>query len=158
MIKEAIKTAVEGNDLSFDTARAAMDEIMRGEASPAQIAAFLTALRMKGESVDEITACASVMREKCTRLPFEQEVMDIVGTGGDCANTFNISTVTSFVVASAGVPVAKHGNRSVSSKCGRCRRSGGAGSQARPSRLSKAEGCWSRRACASCSPPTTTPL
>ncbi|SHI21459.1 anthranilate phosphoribosyltransferase [Sporobacter termitidis DSM 10068] len=118
MIKEAIKTAVEGVSLPFETAREAMDEIMRGEATPAQIAAFLTALRMKGESIDEITACATVMREKCTRLPFDREVMDIVGTGGDEAHTFNISTVTSFVVATAGVPVAKHGNRSVSSKCG----------------------------------------
>jgi anthranilate phosphoribosyltransferase len=95
-----------------------MDEIMRGEATPAQIAAFLTALRMKGESIDEITACAAVMREKCTRLPHETEVMDIVGTGGDGAHTFNISTVTAFVVAAAGVSVAKHGNRSVSSRCG----------------------------------------
>ncbi len=96
-----------------------MDEIMRGAASPAQIAAFLSALRMKGESIDEITACATVMREKCTRLPYDgREVMDIVGTGGDGAHTFNISTVTAFVVAAAGVPVAKHGNRSVSSRCG----------------------------------------
>lgn len=118
MIKEAIKSAVEGYDLSYDAAMEAMDEIMRGDATPAQIAAFLTALRMKGESIDEITACAAVMREKCTRLPFENEVMDIVGTGGDEAHTFNISTVTAFVVAAAGVPVAKHGNRSVSSKCG----------------------------------------
>lgn len=119
MIKEAIKTAVEGYNLPFDTAKEAMDEIMRGAASPAQIAAFLTALRMKGESIDEITACASVMREKCTRLPYDgREVMDIVGTGGDGAHTFNISTVTAFVVAAAGVPVAKHGNRSVSSRCG----------------------------------------
>jgi anthranilate phosphoribosyltransferase len=118
MIKEAIKTAVEGNNLTFETAKEAMDEIMRGEATAAQIAAFLTALRMKGESIDEITACATVMRERCTKLPNETEVLDIVGTGGDCSNTFNISTVTAFVVAAAGVPVAKHGNRSVSSKCG----------------------------------------
>jgi anthranilate phosphoribosyltransferase len=118
MIKEAIKTAVEGNNLTFETARDAMDEIMRGEASAAQIAAFLTALRMKGESIDEITACAAVMRAHCTRLPCDMEVIDVVGTGGDCAQTFNISTVTAFVVAAAGVPVAKHGNRSVSSKCG----------------------------------------
>ncbi len=118
MIKEAIKTAVEGNDLAFETAKEAMDEIMRGEATSAQIAAFLTALRMKGESIDEITACATVMRERCTKLPNTTDVIDIVGTGGDCAQTFNISTVTAFVVAAAGVPVAKHGNRSVSSKCG----------------------------------------
>jgi anthranilate phosphoribosyltransferase len=118
MIKEAIKTAVEGNNLAFETAKAAMDEIMRGEATAAQIAAFLTALRMKGESIDEITACAAAMRAHCTKLPCDIEVLDVVGTGGDGANTFNISTVTAFVVAAAGVPVAKHGNRSVSSKCG----------------------------------------
>jgi anthranilate phosphoribosyltransferase len=118
MIREAIKKAVDGNDLTFDLAREAMDEIMRGEATNAQIAAFLTALRMKGESIDEITACAGVMRSKCTRLPVDREVIDIVGTGGDGAMTFNISTVTAFVVAAAGVPVAKHGNRSVSSRCG----------------------------------------
>lgn len=118
MISEAIKTAVEGCNLSFDTAKEAMDEIMRGEATQAQIAAFLTALRMKGESIDEITACATVMRERCTRLPHDKEVLDIVGTGGDRSFTFNISTVAAFVVAAAGVAVAKHGNRSVSSKCG----------------------------------------
>lgn len=118
MIKEAIKTAVEGNNLTFETAGGAMDEIMRGEATAAQIAAFLTALRMKGESIDEITACAAVMRAHCTKLPCDIEVLDVVGTGGDGAHTFNISTVTAFVVAAAGVPVAKHGNRSVSSKCG----------------------------------------
>lgn len=118
MIKEAIKTAVDGKDLSFATAKEAMDEIMRGEATNAQIAAFLTALRMKGESIDEITACATVMRERCTKLPGKIEAIDIVGTGGDESHTFNISTVTAFVVAAAGVPVAKHGNRSVSSKCG----------------------------------------
>ena len=118
MIKEAIRTAVEGNNLTFDAARESMDEIMRGEATAAQIAAFLTALRMKGESIDEITACAAVMRAHCTKLPCDIEVLDVVGTGGDGAHTFNISTVTAFVVAAAGVPVAKHGNRSVSSKCG----------------------------------------
>ncbi|NCB31572.1 MAG: anthranilate phosphoribosyltransferase, partial [Clostridia bacterium] len=96
----------------------AMDEIMQGQATNAQIAAFLTALRMKGESIDEITACATVMRERCTKLNHEQEVLEIVGTGGDEAFTFNISTISAFVIAAAGVPVAKHGNRSVSSKCG----------------------------------------
>ncbi|MEL4105227.1 anthranilate phosphoribosyltransferase [Oscillospiraceae bacterium WX1] len=118
MIREAIQTAVEGMDLPFDTAREAMDEIMRGEATNAQIAAFLTALRMKGETVEEITACAAVMREKCTKLPCDGAVLDIVGTGGDASNTFNISTVTAFIAAAAGIPVAKHGNRSVSSQCG----------------------------------------
>jgi len=118
MIQEAIKYAIEKNDLPYETARQAMMEIMQGMATPAQIAAFLTALRMKGESVGEITACAAAMRECAARLPHDLEVLDIVGTGGDEAFTFNISTVSSFVIAAAGVPVAKHGNRSVSSKCG----------------------------------------
>ncbi len=118
MIKDAVKTAAEGRNLSFDVAKEAMDEIMRGDASPAQIAAFLTSLRMKGETVDEITACATVMRAHCARLDTSGDVMDIVGTGGDESYTFNISTATAFVVAAAGVQVAKHGNRSVSSKCG----------------------------------------
>lgn len=118
MIREAIKTAMDGENLTFETARAAMDEVMRGEASSAQIAAFLTALRMKGESIEEITACATVMRESCIRLSHESDVAEIVGTGGDESYTFNISTVSAFVAAAAGVPIAKHGNRSVSSKCG----------------------------------------
>jgi anthranilate phosphoribosyltransferase len=118
MIREAINAAVGGNNLTYETAREAMDEIMRGEATNAQIAAFLTALRMKGESIDEITACAAVMRAHCTKLPHDTEVLDIVGTGGDEAFTFNISSVSAFVIAAAGIPVAKHGNRSVSSKCG----------------------------------------
>ena len=118
MIQEAIRQAIDKKDLSYETAKESMREIMRGEASPAQIAAFLTALRMKGESIDEITASAAVMRECCTRLPHDMEVLEIVGTGGDEAYTFNISTVSAFVAAAAGVPVAKHGNRSVSSKCG----------------------------------------
>ena len=118
MIKEAIKKAIEKEALPFETARQAMLEIMQGAATPVQIAAFLTALRMKGESIDEITGCAAAMRECCTKLPHDLEVLDVVGTGGDEAFTFNISTVSAFVIAAAGVPVAKHGNRSVSSKCG----------------------------------------
>lgn len=118
MIQEAIRFAIDKNDLPYETARQAMLEIMQGTATPAQIAAFLTALRMKGESIDEITACAAAMRECGTKLTHSLEVLDIVGTGGDEAFTFNISTVSAFVVAAAGVPVAKHGNRSVSSKCG----------------------------------------
>ena len=118
MIQESIKLAIDKNDLPYETARQAMLEIMQGMATPAQIAAFLTALRMKGESVGEITACAAAMRECCTRLPHKLDVLDIVGTGGDEAFTFNISTVSAFVIAAAGVPVAKHGNRSVSSRCG----------------------------------------
>ena len=118
MIKEAIRTVIEKEDLPFETAREAMDEIMQGRATNAQIAAFLTALRMKGETIEEITACATVMRDRCTKLVSDGDVLEIVGTGGDEAFTFNISTVTAFVVSAAGVPVAKHGNRSVSSKCG----------------------------------------
>jgi len=118
MIKDAIHTMIEKKDLSFETARQVMDEIMQGQATNAQIAAFLTALRMKGETIDEITACATVMRERGVKLRHSQDVLEIVGTGGDEAYTFNISTVSAFVVAAAGVPVAKHGNRSVSSKCG----------------------------------------
>lgn len=118
MIQEAIKRVVEGQNLDFYTAKTVMDEVMSGQATNAQMGAFLTALRMKGETVDEITACASSMREKCSSLHTDREVMDIVGTGGDEVGTFNISTTTAFVVAAAGIPVAKHGNRSVSSKSG----------------------------------------
>lgn len=118
MITEAIQRAISGEDLEYETARMAMEEIMEGRATQAQIAAFLTALRMKGESIGEITACASVMRDKAIRITPSFDVMDIVGTGGDEAGTFNISTTTAFVVSAGGVPVAKHGNRSVSSKSG----------------------------------------
>ncbi len=118
MIKEAIYRLMSREDLSLETAKAVMDEIMRGEATQAQIAAFLTGMRMKGESIEEITACAMVMRKHCTTLTHEGDVLDIVGTGGDEAYTFNISTVSAFVISAAGIPVAKHGNRSVSSKCG----------------------------------------
>lgn len=118
MIKEAIHKLVLSQNLDKETAEQAMREIMGGEASPDQIAAFITTLRMKGETVDEITACASVMREKGFKLQHENDVMEIVGTGGDEVGTFNISTTSAFVVAASGVPIAKHGNRSVSSKSG----------------------------------------
>lgn len=118
MLSQAISQAIDGKDLDFATAKAAMLQMMNGGAGNAQIAAFLTALRMKGETIEEITACATVMREKCLKLKPDVDVLDIVGTGGDQANTFNISTITSIVVSAAGIPVAKHGNRSVSSKCG----------------------------------------
>lgn len=118
MIVEAIHELMNGNNLSFEMAETVMDEIMSGEATNAQMGSYLTALRIKGETTQEITACAKVMRKHCTKLTPNRDVMDIVGTGGDEANTFNISTVASFVVAAAGIPVAKHGNRSVSSKCG----------------------------------------
>lgn len=118
MIQQAIHEVIQGQDLSFEAAREVMNEIMSGETTPAQMAAFLTGLRMKGETIDEITACATVMREKAVRLEPDFPVIDIVGTGGDEAGTFNISTTSAFVVAAGGVPVAKHGNRSVSSKSG----------------------------------------
>ena len=119
MLKDAIKKLTERKDLTAEQARAAMDEIMSGEAPPAQIAAFLIAMRMKGETVDEITGCARVMRDKVSRLnPKRRPLVDTCGTGGDGANTFNISTTAAFVVAGAGVAVAKHGNRGVSSACG----------------------------------------
>lgn len=118
MIKEAIHELAGKKDLTGKTAREVMNEIMDGKATPSQIASFITAMRMKGETIEEITALAQVMREKCTKLVPEKDVMDIVGTGGDELSTFNISTIAALVVSAAGVPVAKHGNRSVSSKCG----------------------------------------
>ncbi len=118
MIKEAIQKLLEGENLPFEMTKAVMDEIMSGTATNAQIASFITAMRMKGETIDEITACAAIMRKYGTKLKHDGDVLDIVGTGGDRAYTFNISTVSSIVISAAGVPVAKHGNRSVSSKCG----------------------------------------
>lgn len=118
MIKEAIKLATEGKDLSVEQATEAMTEIMTGVATQAQTAAYLTALVVKGESVDEITASAKAMRAVAAPCPIGEDCMDIVGTGGDGANSFNISTCSSFVVAAGGVKVAKHGNGSVSSKSG----------------------------------------
>ena len=119
MIKEAIAKLTNFEDITFMEASEAMTEIMNGQASPAQLSAFLIALRMKGETIDEISGCARVMREKAEKVELgSDDAMDIVGTGGDGANTLNISTCSAFVVAAAGVPVAKHGNRSVSSRCG----------------------------------------
>jgi anthranilate phosphoribosyltransferase len=118
MIKEAIHMLVGGMDLSEEEMGSAMDEIMEGKATDAQIGAFLTALRYKGESVSEITGAAKVMREKATRIKAPEGTLDTCGTGGDMSGTFNISTMTAILVAACGVPVAKHGNRSVSSKSG----------------------------------------
>ena len=118
-IQHAIRHLVEGMQLEENEAAAAMSDIMAGVATPAQVAAFMTALRMKGETVEEITGCARVIREKAARIRPDVPVLaDTCGTGGDGANTFNISTTAAFVVAGAGLPVAKHGNRSVSSRCG----------------------------------------
>ncbi|MEE9443776.1 MAG: anthranilate phosphoribosyltransferase [candidate division Zixibacteria bacterium] len=119
MIKEAIKKVIEDQDLSIDESRGVINQIMSGEASPPHTAAFLTALRCKGETVDEILGAAQVMRERARRIPHKQEmIFDNCGTGGDGAGTFNISTTASFVIAACGIPVGKHGNRSVSSQCG----------------------------------------
>jgi len=118
MIKEAIGTLVEGRSLSFEEASGSMEEIMSGEATPAQIGAFLAALRVKGETSDEIAGLASAMREKATPVNITGPAIDIVGTGGDGSGSFNISTAAAFVAAGAGLKVAKHGNRAASSKCG----------------------------------------
>ena len=133
MMKEAIQKVVNGLDLQEEEMEAAMDAIMSGEATPAQIGAFITALRLKGETVDEITAAARVMRRKATHINADdtlvtidrddinldlETVVDTCGTGGDGTNTFNVSTTTAFVVAGCELRVAKHGNRSVSSQCG----------------------------------------
>ena len=119
MIVETIRRLVEGRDLSGEECAAAMDEIMAGKATPAQVAAWITALRVKGETVEEIAACARVMRSRAVQVQAPSgDVIDTCGTGGDGARTFNISTTAALVVAGAGVAVAKHGNRSVSSACG----------------------------------------
>lgn len=118
MIKEAISLLVKGNDLSTEMMTTVMEEIMTNEATDAQKASFLTALAMKGETIDEITAAAKVMRSHCERFLNDMDVLEIVGTGGDGSNTFNISTLSAIVASAAGIPVAKHGNRAASSKCG----------------------------------------
>ncbi len=123
MIREAIARVVEGQHLTMEEMTLTMEEITSGQATPAQIASLITALRLKGETVEEITAAARVMRDKAVpikvaRGPDAPVLVDTCGTGGDQIHTFNISTATAFVVAGAGVRVAKHGNRSVSSSCG----------------------------------------
>lgn len=117
-IKDAIAKVVKGVDLSEGEMVSVMNEVMTGGASPAQIASFITALRMKGETVSEITGAARVMREKATKVEAGSDVLDTCGTGGDESMTFNISTASAFVAAGAGLIVAKHGNRSVSSRSG----------------------------------------
>ena len=117
-LREALAKLVTGHDLSRAEAQAAMRSLVEGEATPSQIAAFAIALRMKGETAEEIAGLAEVMREAATHVDAGQEVVDLVGTGGDGAGTFNISTMSAFVVAAAGGRVAKHGNRSITSQCG----------------------------------------
>ena len=118
MIQQAIAQLIKREDLSEEVMTAVMNEIMEGEATDAQKAAFLTALNMKGETIAEITSAAKVMRSHCERFLNDMDVLEIVGTGGDGSNTFNISTSAAIVVSSLGIPVAKHGNRAASSKCG----------------------------------------
>ena len=118
MIKEAIIKLSKKENLIYTEAEEVMNEIMEGKASDVQKSAYLTALSMKGETIDEITASAAGMRAHCIKLLHDMDVLEIVGTGGDGANSFNISTTSSFVIAAAGIPVAKHGNRAASSKSG----------------------------------------
>ena len=118
MIREAILSLSKKQNLTYEIAEAVMHEIMTGEASPVQMSAYLTALSLKGETTDEITASAAGMRQHCIRLLHDVDALEIVGTGGDHAHTFNISTTAAIIAAAAGIPVAKHGNRSASSKCG----------------------------------------
>ncbi|MCX7598741.1 MAG: anthranilate phosphoribosyltransferase [Armatimonadetes bacterium] len=119
LIGEALKKVVAGEDLTQDEARDVMAHVMAGEATPVQIAGLLVALRMKGETAEELAGFAQVMRENAVRVPVSvADVVDTCGTGGDIHDTFNISTAAAFVAAAAGVPIAKHGNRSVTSRCG----------------------------------------
>jgi anthranilate phosphoribosyltransferase len=117
-VRAALAAIVEGRSLSIDEARLAMGAVMDGEATPAQLAALLVALRMRGETVEELAGFASAMRERVLRVDAPEGTIDVVGTGGDGSGTFNISTASALVVASAGVPVAKHGNRAITSRSG----------------------------------------
>ena len=118
MIKESIETLVSGSSLDFEKAAGIMEEIMSGEATPAQIAAFVTALRIKGETVDEIAGLASVMRARAVPVMATPPLVDTCGTGGDSSASINVSTAAAFVAAGAGLKIAKHGNRAMSSRCG----------------------------------------
>ncbi|MDR2510350.1 MAG: anthranilate phosphoribosyltransferase [Spirochaetaceae bacterium] len=118
MIKEAIVKAARREDLSYAEVENVMDEIMIGAASDIQMSAFLTAMAVKGETIEEITAAAAGMRKHCIRILHDLDVLEIVGTGGDRSNSFNISSTTALVTSAAGIPVAKHGNRAASSKSG----------------------------------------
>ena len=118
IFKALIALVADGNSLNVEQARTAFDIMMSGNATPSQMGAFLMALRVRGESVNEITGGAMVMRERMTKLNPPSNAMDIVGTGGDGTGTLNISTAATFVVAGCGVPIAKHGNRAASSKSG----------------------------------------
>src|SRR5256885_15108530 len=116
--REALTIVASGRTLTRDEARSAMASVMAGEATPAQLGALLAALHIRGETVDEIAGCASALREVAVRVSVSGDAIDIVGTGGDRSNSFNISTVSSIVTAAAGGRIAKHGNRAASSACG----------------------------------------
>jgi anthranilate phosphoribosyltransferase len=118
VVRAALATVVEGGSLTMDDARAAMGAVMDGETTPAQLAALLVALRMRGETVDELAGFAAAMRDRVLRVEAPEAAIDVVGTGGDGSGTFNISTASALVVAAAGVPVAKHGNRAITSRSG----------------------------------------
>ena len=118
MIKELLAKVSAKQDLTFEESRQAIDEIMSGEVSDAVISSFLTALAMKGETEEEIAGAATGMRTKAAQFNIGGHALDIVGTGGDKSNSFNISTTSAFVAACAGVTIVKHGNRAASSKCG----------------------------------------
>jgi len=117
-VRAALATIVEGGTLDLDEARLAMGAVMDGEATPAQLAALLMGLRMRGETVDELAGFATAMRERVVRVEAPEGTIDVVGTGGDGSGTFNISTASALVIAAAGIPVAKHGNRAITSKSG----------------------------------------
>ena len=117
-VRAALSTIVEGGTLTMEQAAAAMGAVMDGQATPSQLAALLMGLRMRGETVDELAGFATAMRERVLRVSAPEGAIDVVGTGGDGSNTFNISTTSALVVAAAGVPVAKHGNRAITSKSG----------------------------------------
>jgi anthranilate phosphoribosyltransferase len=118
MITEAIQELANRRDIGYSMAQAVMDEIMSGQATDIQMAAYLTAMACKGETIDEITGSAAGMRQHCVRLLNEADALEIVGTGGDHAQSFNISTTSALVISAAGIPVAKHGNRAATSRCG----------------------------------------
>lgn len=118
MIKEAILKLSKKENLNYEEAKEVMNEIMSGKATAVQMSSYLTALSMKGETIEEITGSAAGMRANCIKLLHNMEVLEIVGTGGDNSNSFNISTASAIVIAAGGVAVAKHGNRAASSKCG----------------------------------------
>ena len=155
-LKSTIGKVAAGERLSQEEARQAFDVIMSGEATPVQIGAFLTGLRLRGETVDEISGAVATMRAKMTPVVAPANAMDVVGTGGDASGSYNISTTSAFVVAGAGVPVAKHGNRALSSKSGAADTLTALGVRIdlTPERSAPAS---ARPASASCSRPPTTP-